>query len=758
MNWNTITVKFNFFTFCLCFLSSLGLTYQLGQLYNKKQAESVNHFLDIINDEHEELDVILREALKLKADAVIAMLTDDAGELISISDISSLEKIAEYSIKDKDISCVNFFDKEMKPFYKQKFIKEGVEVFNEKIVYENKDVGFVEVGIKFSGLEKYNFLKNNHINSYVSIIEKNLIDSRRKVHYMVVAFSIFISMLLFLTVYLLLIFLVIKPVNKLIEFAGRMRRGDFSSRLELLSNDEIGGVAEAFNELAAALEETTVSKDYIDSIFNSMTDMLVIVNLEGLICGVNRPVYNLLEYSKNELAGQNIDMLFEKTEEKNSFINIISRSKKDQVHIFFRSKKGNVWPVLLSFSEMKNNLGIVEGFVCIATDMSEINKKADELRDLSDYLNKIIESSPDGITVSDSSSKILMANNSYVKLLGKKSLGEIVGKSVNDIAIVGPGTYESTTGEQVIIDDDYINDAQKALELLFEEGKITGWESYNPLPDGRILPTEMSISLLYGQDGEYMGSVGITRDISGRKKLEMERVNIKSQLTHAEKLASVGQLAAGIAHEINTPVQYIGDNIHFLKESFDSLNTLIEKYNALAEAARNGKPTDSRLKEVDDTVEKIDLEYLADEIPNALAESLSGRNQISNIVRAMKDFSHPGSKNKEPFDLNKAILNVITVSRNEWKNFAEMVTDLSPDLPLVPCISGECNQVFLNMIINASHAIKDLLEVKSDMKGIITISSKTVGEYAEVHIRDNGTGIPEESRSRIFDPFIQPRR
>ena len=506
---------------------------------------------------------------------------------------------------------------------------------------------------------------------------------------------------------------------------------------------------EAFNELAGALQATTVTTDTIEKIFNSITDIIITVSSGGIISNANKTAYDLLGYSKEELINSNIDMLFADKEENRSLKDIISGEKKDQVQSRFLTKSGNTVIVLLGFSKIKDS----EKFLCIAKDMTEINRITEELKDLSEYLNKIIDSSPDGITVSDNTSKILRANDSYGRILGKESLDEIVGKSVNDITVVGPGTYECTTGEIITIGDDYINDARKALELLFDKGSITAWESYIPLKDNKILPTEMSISLLYDHQGEYMGAVGITRDITSRKKLEVERANIQSQLLQAEKLASVGQLAAGIAHEINTPTQYIGDNIHFLKESFEDLNIMIEKYEALTDAVKNGKVTDSLLKEIKDTAEKIDLEYITEEIPSAVDQSLAGTKQISRIVLAMRDFSHPGSKDKEPFDINKAILSVITVSRNEWKSFAEVVTELSPDLPLVPCIGGECNQVFLNMIINASHAIKDLPEDGSAVKGTITISTRTEGEYAEVHIRDTGTGIPKESRSKIFDPF-----
>ena len=236
---------------------------------------------------------------------------------------------------------------------------------------------------------------------------------------------------------------------------------------------------------------------------------------------------------------------------------------------------------------------------------------------------------------------------------------------------------------------------------------------------------------------EPKGFLLLAADITNRRVLE-------GQLAHAQKLESIGQLAAGIAHEINTPIQYVGDNTRFLQESIADLVPVLE--------ACRRKELD--LSEIAQVSEKADLEYLLAEIPQALSQSLEGIERVSHIVRAMKDFSHPGTANKVMADLNRALDSTITVARNEWKYVADLQTDFDANLPLIPCLPADLNQVFLNMIVNAAHAIGDVVGDGSRSKGIITIRTRRQEDWAEVRFHDTGTGMPEEVKARIFDPFF----
>ncbi|MBW1711851.1 MAG: HAMP domain-containing protein, partial [Deltaproteobacteria bacterium] len=228
----------------------------------------------------------------------------------------------------------------------------------------------------------------------------------------------------------------------------------------------------------------------------------------------------------------------------------------------------------------------------------------------------------------------------------------------------------------------------------------------------------------------------------------------QSQLIQSEKLAAVGQLAAGIAHEINTPTQYVSDNTRFLEEASGGLLRLLTKYNRLLEAVKAQEETSGLVKEVEAALEEADLEYLIEEIPKAIEQSLEGLDRVASIVRAMKEFSHPDAEEKTMVDLNKNIENTITVARNEWKYVAEMETDLDPSLPLTPVLPGEFNQVVLNIIINAAQAIAQVVGDGSQGKGTITVATRRQDGWAEIRIGDSGPGIPEEIKGKIFDPFF----
>jgi PAS domain S-box-containing protein len=257
----------------------------------------------------------------------------------------------------------------------------------------------------------------------------------------------------------------------------------------------------------------------------------------------------------------------------------------------------------------------------------------------------------------------------------------------------------------------------------------------------------ITVNPILDEGGQTQGFVIIGADITDRKAM-------MNQLNQAQKLKSIGQLAAGIAHEINTPTQYVGDNVRFLHEAFEDMSRVLESYGRMLSAVKAGNATSDLIDEIDHCLEEADLDYLAEEIPLAIEHTLDGVGRISKIVKAMKEFSHPGREEKVPTDINKSIESTITVARNEWKYVAEMQTDLDASLPLVPCRPGEFNQVILNMIINAAHAIAEVPKDRQAAPGTIRIATDRVGGHARITISDTGTGIPPEIQSRIFDPFF----
>jgi signal transduction histidine kinase len=233
---------------------------------------------------------------------------------------------------------------------------------------------------------------------------------------------------------------------------------------------------------------------------------------------------------------------------------------------------------------------------------------------------------------------------------------------------------------------------------------------------------------------------------------QREREMMEVQLRHAQKLESIGQLAAGVAHEINTPAQYIGDNARFLKEAFRDLERVFRLYQGLLTIAKANDSTREAADDVLKLARDVDDDYLLAEIPKAIDQSLEGIDRVSTLVAALKEFAHPGTKEKTQANLNSAIESTITVARNEWKYVAEMETVYDSSLPLVPCLLGDFNQVILNLIVNAAHAISDV--VVNGERGRIVVRTKKYEHWAEIEVRDTGGGIPERARDHVFEPFF----
>lgn len=231
-----------------------------------------------------------------------------------------------------------------------------------------------------------------------------------------------------------------------------------------------------------------------------------------------------------------------------------------------------------------------------------------------------------------------------------------------------------------------------------------------------------------------------------------ERERTEADLRLAQKLEAIGQLAAGIAHEINTPMQFVGDNIHFLADGFEDLRALLGVYQEACRefTLQNGEEQVlTRLKEAEQSME---LEYLDEEIPAAFEGALHGITRVSNIVRAMKEFSHPDLKQMKPSDLNEAVKNTLIVARNEYKYVADIEADYE-EMPPVVCYLGDLQQVFLNLIINAAHAIGESCK-DTGKRGLIRLQTRNMGDMVQIIVSDNGCGIPLKERSRVFDPFF----
>jgi PAS domain S-box-containing protein len=347
------------------------------------------------------------------------------------------------------------------------------------------------------------------------------------------------------------------------------------------------------------------------------------------------------------------------------------------------------------------------------------------LREERDRFRAIFESAPIGILRLDTEQRVLESNANAAGMFG----------------------YTTQALEQLHLGEVLY----PAEHMAFEEewppivtGADAHWgREYRFLhKDGSVVWGFMAITAVHHADGTLAFVLATMRDITQRKRLEVE-------LRLAQKLEAVGRLAAGIAHEINTPIQFIGDNQRYFRSAFDDLMWVCRTYR---EALSRANAPPELLAEVAAIEEKADLEFLEREVPTALEASIDGVTRVATIVRAMRAFAHPDSAKPVAGDLNGALSSTLTVARNELKYVAEVTTDFA-DLPPITCFLGDLNQVFLNLFVNAAHAMAEAI-AGSGKLGLLHVATRLDGEYVVVAITDSGSGIPSEIRDRVFDPFF----
>jgi len=238
---------------------------------------------------------------------------------------------------------------------------------------------------------------------------------------------------------------------------------------------------------------------------------------------------------------------------------------------------------------------------------------------------------------------------------------------------------------------------------------------------------------------------GLMIDVTEARRLVRE-------MAQGQKLESVGRIAAGVAHEINTSVQFISDSVRFVRHALRDVPHALADYRALTADVLSGKDVIDAAKKAADTDEAADVDYFLKNAPDALDRAIEGIGRVGSIVRSMTEFAHPDARSKADVDLNRAIKTTLNMARNEYKTVAELVTEFG-DIPTVHCHAGDINQVVLNLLLNAAHAISDVVD-GTNAKGRITVRTRGIGDFVEISISDTGDGIPEDVRGRIFEPFV----
>ena len=345
----------------------------------------------------------------------------------------------------------------------------------------------------------------------------------------------------------------------------------------------------------------------------------------------------------------------------------------------------------------------------------------------------ILDSMSEGIYGLDRHANITFMNKSAARILGC-NLEQVLGKNAHTL-------FHHTRPDGSA----YAESECPVARLMVTGENHRSDQDYFWRLDGSHFAVDYSARPVF-KNNSINGAVISFTDISDKRQMEVE-------LRHGQKLEAVGRLAAGIAHEINTPIQFIGDNTRFLQDSFRDTLEMIAKYEQIYDEAAKGSPNPGPIRELDAIRQKIEWSYLRVEIPKAMEQALDGVNRVATIVRAMKEFSHVDrSAEKTAADLNKALESTLIVARNEVKYVADVQTDFGP-LPPVICHLGDLNQVFLNLLVNAAHAIAEAAGPNGE-KGLITLRTTCDDEFVTVSIQDSGTGIPEAVRGKVFDPFF----
>ncbi|MBA3846129.1 MAG: PAS domain S-box protein [Planctomycetes bacterium] len=534
-------------------------------------------------------------------------------------------------------------------------------------------------------------------------------------------------------VYALLRVVVLEPVALIAESITRRGHGDVRAQASVFAADEIGSLATTLHQ---AFDSLAVSEDRFRNIVNTAQEGICLVDKESRITFVNRRMGEMLGCDAETMFGKALsDFIVEDSKGcPNLALNGTQAKQIIERDVRLKREDGrDLWAVIAT-NRVLNDRGDFIGALALVTDIS--GRKANELRIRKSHAEtESLLSSLSAILIGlDQDDRITRWNAAAAAAFGRSSQ-DMVGCTLAECGLNLP-----------------LEVVAAAISRSRADGRLV---ELSDLPftssrgDQGIMSLRVSLSTLAGEGEEQRpGVVLLGMDITERRMIE-------AQQSQGQKMESVGQLAAGIAHEINTPIQFIGDNLRFLGDALRDLPVLqtacVQLRSACAAEALSpalaGATTGLAA-----AIKQIDLDYLIDEIPKAVGQSQEGIGRVAEIVRAMKDFAHPGNAEKKPADLNAILRTTLSVARNEYKYVAEVETDFAPALPPVPCIIGELNQVFLNLLVNAAHAIGETLKDRG--RGTITVSTALDGEWAEVRVRDTGSGIPEHVRPRMFEPFF----
>ncbi|GLY29068.1 PAS domain-containing protein [Kineosporia sp. NBRC 101731] len=472
---------------------------------------------------------------------------------------------------------------------------------------------------------------------------------------------------------------------------------------------------------------------------------VVILDAQGRVEWVNEAFSRISEYPVEEVVGRHRSDLvpgpFARSKGFAAFEQALREGSSADLQVPNQSKGGRTYWVQMEIRPITEDGSMAGLFICIERDITNQRSAdeqlraanrharllAEELHAEKNLLAEVLGAIPHLVYWKDADLRYAGVNPAFLSLRGLSRPEDVLERTEGELDHSDDLTDVLLDAETAVLLSGQPRENQRVLINSAKEG--SGWRS--------LL---LSVLPQTDDDGVIGGVIGVAADVTQLSALEQ-------QLAQASRLESIGQLAAGIAHEINTPVQYVSDNTGFLVSCF---REILDALTITRETLEN----DSDLDAARSALAAIDLDFLAEEIPSALSQSQEGLTRVAQIVRAMKDFSHPGQGRAEA-DLNQAVRTTIQVCRNEWRYVADVELDLSDAVGLVACYEGELKQVLLNIVVNAAQAIDEQrAQVGRDDLGHILITSRRTAEGVRIVVSDDGPGMDEEVRRRVFDPFF----
>ena len=485
--------------------------------------------------------------------------------------------------------------------------------------------------------------------------------------------------------------------------------------------DEIGALARRFQELEAARHADQARLEQLAAAVEYAGDAIAILDADGRIKYVNPQYERQTGFSFEEVrgkapgggksAGATYTELWATVGTGRSWSGLLESA----------TRNGSTRHEEVTVAPIRDAAGHTTGSIAVMRDITARRETEAKLRNLS----AVVEYTAQSIVLLDLAGRIQYVNPAYER-----------NRSVRCAEVVGKAPGEAIKGRD---GQDYYHEMWRTVSA----GRTWRGRLTTELKDGSLITEDAAVSPVAGATGLTTSYVVVLHDVTARIRLE-------AQLAQAQKLEAVGQLAAGVAHEINTPTQYVGGNIRFLDDAFSTVTVLLGEITRLVRAAGDGFVPVSELARA---LSAADVDYLQAEVPVAIRQSLEGVERVGEIVRSMRELTHP-ARDLIGTNLNRVIESAVRVAGSEWQGIAEVCLELDQDLPPVPCLAGSINQVIVNILVNAAHAVEAVSAERPRGSGRIVVATSVDDGAAVIRITDNGSGMSEEVRAQVFHPFF----